>query len=119
MDQLDHCQDFGHGTLDVYVSLLGYGCVWHFQYTYSCLYRLQLNTFVLDWVKLKCCMRAVKGGGPGGPLPYRIYVDSGYVLLCLFALAPAAPLVAPCAFLYFLFSTPMLRRNVIFMYRPK
>lgn len=83
------------------------------------MYMLQLNTFLLDWAQLKCCERAVRGGGPGGPLPYRIYVDSGYVLLCVFALAPAAPLVAPFAFLYFLFSTPMLRRGVIFMYRPK
>jgi hypothetical protein len=64
-------------------------------------------------------VRAVRGGGPGGPLPFRIYVDSGVVLLCLHALAPASPLVAPFSFLYFLISTPMLRRNVIFMYRPR
>ncbi|CAB9500392.1 DUF221 domain-containing protein [Seminavis robusta] len=82
-------------------------------------YMLQVNTYLLNWSQLKCCARAVKGGGPGGPLPFRVYVDSGVVLLCLFALAPAAPLVAPFAFLYFLLSTPMLRRNVIFMYRPR
>ena len=33
--------------------------------------------------------------GPGGPLPFRIYVDSGAVFLCVVALAPACPLVAP------------------------
>lgn len=59
------------------------------------------------------------GGGPGGPIPYRIYVDSGVVFLCLVALAPASPLVAPTCLIYFMYSTPMLRRNVIFMYRPK
>ena len=83
------------------------------------MYLLQLNSFLFDWTGMKCCERAVRGGGPGGPLPFRIYVDSGVVLLCLHALAPAAPLVAPFAFLYFLFASPMLRRNVIFMYRPK
>ena len=83
------------------------------------MYLLQLNTFLFDWAGLKCCERAARGGGAGGPLPFRIYVDSGVVLLCLHALAPASPLVAPFVFLYFLFSTPMLRRNVIFMYRPK
>lgn len=83
------------------------------------MYLLQLNTFVFDWAKLKCCVRAARGGGTGAPLPFRIYIDSGMVLLCLHALAPASPLVAVFAFLYFLFSTPMLRRNVIFMYKPK
>lgn len=83
------------------------------------MYLLQLNTFLFDWAGLKCCVRAARGSGAGAPLPFRIYVDSGVVLLCLHALAPASPLVAPFAFFYFLFSTPMLRRNVIFMYRPK
>ena len=82
-------------------------------------YLLQLNTFLFSLFRLKCCTRAVRGGGPGGPVPFRIYVDSGMVLLCLFALAPASPLVAPFAFMYFLISTPMLRRNVIYIYRPK
>jgi hypothetical protein len=82
-------------------------------------YLLQMNTFIFSFFRLKCCTRAVRGGGPGGPLPFRIYVDSCMVLLCLFALAPASPLVAPFAFLYFLVSTPMLRRNVIYLYRPK
>jgi hypothetical protein len=40
-------------------------------------------------------------------------------MLCLFALAPASPLIAPAAFTYFLFCTPMLRWTVIFLYRPK
>ena len=83
------------------------------------MYLLQLNTFIFDWAKLKCCVRAARGSGAGAPLPFRIYVDSGVVLLCLHALAPASPLVAVFVFFYFLFSTPMLRRNVIFMYRPK
>jgi hypothetical protein len=80
---------------------------------------LQVGTYLFSWSQLKCCARVLRGGGPGGQLPYRVYVDSGVVLLCLFALAPAAPLVAPAAFSYFLLATPMLRRNVIFVYRPR
>ena len=57
--------------------------------------------------------------GPGQPTPYRIYVDSGIVLLCLLALAPSSPLVAPACFVYYLVFQPILRRNLIFMYRPK
>lgn len=59
------------------------------------------------------------GGGPGGPIPYRIYVDGGVVFLCVVALAPQSPLVAPVALLYYFFCVPLWRRNCIFMYRPK
>jgi len=83
------------------------------------MYLLQLNTYLLDWTGLKCCARAARGGGPGAPVPFRVYVDSGVVLLCVHALACASPLVAFFSFLYFLFWIPMLRRNVIFVYRPK
>lgn len=58
-----------------------------------------------------------KGAGP--PIPYRIYVDSGVVLLCLFALAPSSPLIAPAAFIYFLVCLPLLRWTMIFLYKPK
>jgi hypothetical protein len=40
-------------------------------------------------------------------------------MLCVFALAPASPLIAPAAFIYFLFCTPMLRWTMIFLYKPK
>jgi hypothetical protein len=82
-------------------------------------YMLQVNTFVFEALGMNCCSRAVRGGGPGGPAPYRIYVDSGVALMCVVALAPASPLVAPAALLYFMFCQPLLRRNLIFMYRPK
>ena len=36
------------------------------------------------------------GGGPGGPIPYRIYIDGGVVLVCVIALAPQSPLVGEC-----------------------
>ena len=55
----------------------------------------------------------------GAPVPYRIYVDSGVVMLCVFALAPASPLIAPAAFVYFLFCTPLLRWTMIFLYKPR
>ena len=62
--------------------------------------------------------RCTLGGGPGGHTPYRIYIDCGVVFLCLMALAPLSPLVAPAAMMYFLFCAPLWRRNCIFIYRP-
>jgi hypothetical protein len=82
-------------------------------------YLLQMNTFLFSFLGLKCCSRSVRGGGSGPPVPYRIYIDSGVVMLCLFALAPASPLIAPAAFLYYLFCTPLLRWTMIFLYKPK
>lgn len=82
-------------------------------------YLLQLNTFIFTCLGLKCCARSVRGGGSGGPVPYRIYVDSGVVMLCLFALAPASPLISFAAFVYFLVCVPILRWTSIFLYRPR
>lgn len=82
-------------------------------------YLLQLNTYVFSCLGLQCCARSVRGGGAGGPVPYRLYVDSGVVMLCVFALAPASPLIAASALAYFVFCTPMLRWTLIFLYRPK
>jgi hypothetical protein len=59
------------------------------------------------------------GGGPGGPIPYRIYIDSGVVFMTIVALAPVSPLIAPFALLYFLYCAPLWRRNVIYLYRPR
>jgi hypothetical protein len=39
--------------------------------------------------------------------------------MCTFALAPSSPLVAPAALAYFCFCEPLLRRNLIFVYRPR
>eukprot|EP00548_Thalassiothrix_antarctica_P019691 CAMPEP_0194196348 /NCGR_PEP_ID=MMETSP0154-20130528/76619_1 /TAXON_ID=1049557 /ORGANISM="Thalassiothrix antarctica, Strain L6-D1" /LENGTH=368 /DNA_ID=CAMNT_0038920935 /DNA_START=105 /DNA_END=1213 /DNA_ORIENTATION=+ len=58
------------------------------------------------------------GGGPGGPLPFRVYVDSGLVFLCIVALSPVCPLIAPFGFIYFWLFTPILRWLLIFVYRP-
>lgn len=81
-------------------------------------YMLQLNTFLFSCLGWKCCSRLARGGGPGGPAPYRIYVDAGVVLLCVVALAPASPLIAPSALIQFLYCETVLRRNLIFVYRP-
>jgi hypothetical protein len=59
------------------------------------------------------------GGGPGGPVPYRIYIDSGVVFMCIVALSPVSPLVAPASMIYFLYCAPLWRRNCIYIYRPK
>lgn len=39
--------------------------------------------------------------------------------MCILALAPASPLVALAGFVYFVIIEPLLRRNLIFVYRPK
>jgi hypothetical protein len=82
-------------------------------------YLLQINTFIFSCLGWHCCARMVRGGGPGGPVPYRLFIDTGVVLLCVLALAPASPLVTPFALAHFALSEPLLRRNIIFMYRPK
>lgn len=82
-------------------------------------YMLQVNTFIFQWLGWKCCRRCVMGGGPGGPVPYRIYIDSGVVFMCIVALSPVSPLVAPASMLYFLYCAPLWRRNCIYIYRPK
>lgn len=82
-------------------------------------YTLQWHIFVLSWFRLKPCARSAQGGGSGGAIPFRIYVDSGVVMTCLLALAPASPLIAIAVFFYFLFSVPMLRWILIFLHKPK
>jgi hypothetical protein len=72
-------------------------------------YLLNINAFIFHWFGMNCCSRMVRGGGPGGPVPYRVYVDSCMVILCLLALAPASPLIAPACLLYFLLCQPLFR----------
>jgi hypothetical protein len=49
-----------------------------------------------------------------------MFVNIAHLNYCsLLALAPASPIVAPACAVYFLFCQPLLRRNLIFMYRPK
>jgi hypothetical protein len=93
--------------------------IFRFSITLPLHYVLQANAYFLHFFGFRCCARLSLGGGSGGQIPYRLYIDSGVVLLCVFALGPASPLVAAAAFIYFLFSAPILRRNLIFMYRPQ
>ena len=86
--------------------------------TFPIFYLFQFNTFLFSCLGFKCCARLLRGGGPGGPLPYRIYVDTSVVFLCVVALAPASPIVAVVASIYFLVFTPMIRWLLIFVYRP-
>ncbi len=86
--------------------------------TLPLMYMLNVHTFIFQMLGWKCCIRCVLGGGPGGPIPYRIYIDSGVVFMCIMCLAPIAPLLAPASLLYFLFCAPLWRRNCIYMYRP-
>ena len=62
-------------------------------YKYEVLNMNNLERFVWFCLVLFGSFELVSG--PGGPMPFRIYVDSGVVFLCIVALAPACPLVAP------------------------
>eukprot|EP00536_Pseudo-nitzschia_multiseries_P011223 jgi/Psemu1/289570/fgenesh1_pg.371_\ len=82
------------------------------------MYFLQFNNFMFTALKWDCCARATAGGGPGGVVPYRVYVNSGVIFLCVVALSPLCPMVAPFSTLFFLFITPLLKWGFIFVYRP-
>lgn len=90
-----------------------------FTSTIPVMYLFQSNTFLFKLMGWDCCARCTRGGGPGGPLPFRIYVDSGAVFLCVVALAPACPLVAPAGMLYYLVFSPVIRWLLIFVQRPE
>jgi len=82
-------------------------------------YMIFVNSFLFKWIGIPCLSRATYGGGAGGPIPYRIYVDSGITFLTLVAVAPVAPLLAPFALVSFLYMQPLLRRNALYAYRPQ
>ena len=86
--------------------------------TLPLMYMLNFHTFIFEVLGWQCCIRCVMGGGPGGPIPYRIYIDSGIVFMCVIGLSPVSPLLAPAGLCYFLFCAPLWRRNCIYMYRP-
>jgi len=93
--------------------ILRYGFIWPGGYFF------QMNTFLFKITRMTCFNRVARGGGAGGPTPYRIYVDSGIVLLCVVGLSPMVPIVAPIALIYFIVVQPMLRWLLIFVYRPR
>ena len=57
----------------------------------------------------------LSGGGAGGDLPYRAYIDAGTTLLCVVTLSFAAPLVAPFAVMFFLVSEPVWRQTLLYV----
>jgi hypothetical protein len=82
------------------------------------MYLLQLPSFIFATLGLRCCIRMKRGGGAGNRVPYRIFIEGGGVLLFVLALAPAAPIVAPMAVLYFIICNPILRYTLLFAYKP-
>jgi len=93
--------------------IIRYGFIWPGGYFF------QMNTFLTKITRMTFLNRIARGGGAGGPTPYRIYVDSGIVLLCIVGLSPMVPIVAPIATIYFIVVQPMLRWLLIFVYRPR
>ena len=81
-------------------------------------YLFQFNAHLFKLFRCNCCMRCSQGGGMGGPLPFRLYVDSSVVLLCALTFTIISPLVLPCTLVYFLVTTPLWRRQLILVYRP-
>lgn len=124
---------FEEGTFDIYGSLETVAatipsqvssnwCNWIIIKTtifHPLSYLMQIQAFLLAALNLRCCLRLVKGGGVGAKVPYRIYVESGMVLMFVLALAPAAPILSPFAVLYFLICNPILRHALIFTYKPQ
>jgi len=51
-------------------------------------------------------------------MPYRVYIDAGTTLLCTVALSFANPFVAPITVMFFMFSEPVWRRNLLYLYEP-
>jgi len=80
---------------------------------------LQVTIFLTKILRLHCLNRVLKGGGPGTQVPYRIYVNLGYVFACLVALAPICPLIGIYGMFYFIMFSPMLRWLLVFVYRPR
>mmetsp|Transcript_4818 Transcript_4818/g.12258 ORF Transcript_4818/g.12258 Transcript_4818/m.12258 type:complete len:1303 (-) Transcript_4818:886-4794(-) len=93
--------------------------VFRIGFTLTLGYLFQLNTFLTKIFHLKWLNRVMKGGGSGSPTPYRIYVDSGVVFMCITSIAPVCPLIAPAALLYYLLFQPILRWLLVFVYKPK
>jgi len=81
-------------------------------------YLLQFNAHLFRFIRMKCCSRLQQGGGMGGPLPFRVYVDSSVVLLCAITFSIVSPLVVPFALIYFATTIPLWRRQLLLVYRP-
>lgn len=81
-------------------------------------YFIQICNFGTSMKCTKYINRYLKSGGNGCEVPYRIYVDSGYIFACMIALGPLCPLVGTFGMFYFIIVAPMLRFTVVFAYRP-
>jgi hypothetical protein len=81
-------------------------------------YLYQVNAQVFTCLRWRCCARCSQGGSNGGPLPFRVYVDSSVVLLCCITFSAVSPLVIPCALLYFGVCIPLWRRQLLLVHRP-
>jgi len=86
--------------------------------TWPAFYFLPMQNFVTSLFRLSAINRVCKGGGPGLQVPYRIYVDHGYIFACMIALGPLCPLIGPFALIYFIIIAPMIRWVLVFEYRP-
>ena len=76
-----------------------------------------LNVLAFVTHPFKCLQRPVLGGS-GIPVPYKIAIESGFIFFILISLTPTLPAVAPFVLYYFLLFQPILRRNMLYIYRP-
>jgi hypothetical protein len=64
-------------------------------------YLLQSGNFITKFLRMDWLNNYImKGGGIGRDVPYRIYVDSGYISACLISMAPVVPLLGPFCLLH-------------------
>mmetsp|Transcript_11058 Transcript_11058/g.28047 ORF Transcript_11058/g.28047 Transcript_11058/m.28047 type:complete len:1293 (+) Transcript_11058:181-4059(+) len=87
--------------------------------TWPAIYFLQLPNLGTRFLRLSWFNRLMKEGGPGAEVPYRFYVDSGYVFASMTALAPLCPMLGVSCLMYFIIIIPVLRWLLVFAYRPK
>ncbi|KAG7373736.1 protein of unknown function DUF221-domain containing protein [Nitzschia inconspicua] len=88
--------------------------IMRYSFTWTGAYLFQMNSFITRVLNMKWLNRVMRGGGPGPPAPYRIFVDSGVVFMCIASLSPACPLIVPAAMIYFFVVQPILRWLLIF-----
>ena len=122
MAQVAHDEMFHHHTNNVYAKFMGYHNTSIKMFTTSNFgWRkwdsvsisnivLQMHESVDSLTNILLCVLF--------RVPYRLSIDCGFVFFIMFSLTPMHPLVTPFPLYYFLFCSPLWRRNLLYLYRP-